>query len=67
MSQNGAEFENGRRDSRSARHTMEGCERNMSGENYFLAADATLGGRRFNNNDAEKCPFVIISECHSPI
>jgi len=36
------QFENGRSDSRSARHTMEGCERNMSGENDFLAADATL-------------------------
>jgi hypothetical protein len=34
------QFENGRPDSR---HTMEGCERNTSGGNDFLAADATLG------------------------
>jgi len=37
------QIENGGLDSPSARHTMEGCERNMSGGNYFLAADATIG------------------------
>jgi hypothetical protein len=36
------QFENCRPVSRSARHSMGGCERNMSGGNDFLAADATL-------------------------